>query len=321
MKTCDKKFYDATLSFYINQLDELDKRLYEPLIDVTYGRDIKLRTDVSFANESTSFIQSTFGGIGTQNATGLPWLAPNANTIPGVSVDGQRVVTPLRLLATAINYTSVELEKSQLLGQPIDTQKFTALNIMQQQGTDQMVYIGDTSPTVQAYGLVNSPLVTSASVPADGAGGSTTFASKTREQITRDVNDLLNATYLASGYAICPDKLLIESSVFANLAGRPSGESSDKSILQYLKENNICTAKNGVNLDIQPLKFLTGIGAGATNRMVAYTNDESRVRFPMVPIRRETTYYQGITFTAPYIWAFGEVEFVYPETVQYADGI
>ena len=55
--------------------------------------------------------------------------------------------------------------------------------------------------------------------------------------------------------------------------------------------------------------------------MVAYTNDESRVRFPMVPVRRETAYYQGIRFTAPYLWAFGQMELVYPETIGYADGI
>jgi hypothetical protein len=41
----------------------------------------------------------------------------------------------------------------------------------------------------------------------------------------------------------------------------------------------------------------------------------------MVPIRRETAYYQGIRFIAPYLWLFGEMEFVYPETVLYADGI
>jgi hypothetical protein len=55
--------------------------------------------------------------------------------------------------------------------------------------------------------------------------------------------------------------------------------------------------------------------------MVAYTNNEDRVRFPMVPIRRETPYYLGIKFNAPYIWAFGEVEFPYSETVIYRDGI
>ena len=55
--------------------------------------------------------------------------------------------------------------------------------------------------------------------------------------------------------------------------------------------------------------------------MCVYTNDLSRVRFPMVPIRRETAYYQGIRFVAPYLWAFGQVEVVYPETLGYADGI
>jgi hypothetical protein len=74
-------------------------------------------------------------------------------------------------------------------------------------------------------------------------------------------------------------------------------------------------------LDIQAVKWLAGRGTGGKDRMVAYTNDENRVRFPMVPIRRETPYYLGIKFNAPYIWAFGEVEFVYPETVRYGDGI
>jgi hypothetical protein len=41
----------------------------------------------------------------------------------------------------------------------------------------------------------------------------------------------------------------------------------------------------------------------------------------MVPIRRETTYHKGITFHAPYIWAYGEVEFVKTITARYADGI
>ena len=55
--------------------------------------------------------------------------------------------------------------------------------------------------------------------------------------------------------------------------------------------------------------------------MMAYTNNEDFVRFPMVPVRRETAYYQGIRFIAPYIWGFGSIEFVYPETVGYRDGI
>ena len=87
------------------------------------------------------------------------------------------------------------------------------------------------------------------------------------------------------------------------------------------QENSIALNINGKELEIEPVKWLPGLGVGGTDRMAVYTNEEDRVRFPMVPIRRETAYYQGIRFTAPYLWAFGEVEIVYPETIRYADGI
>ena len=160
---------DSTLAYFINQLDNLDTKLYEPLFSTTWQRDIKLRSGITMANESTSFMRSNFGSVGTQKATGKPWLNPNSNTIPGISINGERVVTPLRLLAMEVSYTSIELERSQLLGQPIDTQKYDAMNAMQQMSTDEMVYSGDTD--TGSTGLLNSPLITTGAV-ANGAGSS-----------------------------------------------------------------------------------------------------------------------------------------------------
>ncbi len=312
------KTFDSTLAFYVNQLDNLDKKLYEPLVNVTWGRDISLRTGITMANESTSFIRSSFGGVGTQAASGKPWLSPNTTTLPGVSINGERVTLPLRLLGQEISYSSVELERSQLLGQPIDAQKFNALNTMYQMSTDEMVYTGDDA--TGSKGLVNSAEVTSGSVP-NGAGGSPLWVNKTPDEILKDVNDLIQAAWQASGFAVCPDKLLLPPAQFAYIAGQKISTAGNVSILTFLEDNSISLRVNGRKLDIQPVKWLTGRGAAGANRMVAYTNNEDRVRFPMVPIRRETPYYLGIKFNAPYIWAFGEVEFVYPETVRYADGI
>lgn len=312
------KTFDSTLAYYVNQLDNLDKKLYEPLYATTWGRDIKLRTGISMANESTSFIRSNIGAVGTQNATGKPWLAPNSTTLPGVSINGERVVLPLRLLGQEVSYTSVELERSQLLGQPIDQQKFDGLNILYQMSTDEMVYVGDTA--VGAQGLLNSDLVVSGSV-ANGAAGSSTWATKTPDEILADVNTLVEAAWAASGYSVCPDKLLLPPVQYAYIASQKVSTAGNVSILTFLEDNSISLRVNGRKLDIQPVKWLTGRGASGKNRMVTYTNDENRVRFPMVPIRRETPYYLGIKFNAPYIWAFGETEFVYPETVRYADGI
>lgn len=315
------KTFDSTLAYFVNQLDNLDRKLYEPLYSVTWGRDIKLRTGITMANESTSFIRNSIGAVGTQSATGKPWLSPNATAIPGVSINGERVVLPLRLLGQEISYTSVELERSQLLGQPIDTQKFDALNIVYQMSTDEMVYVGDAA--LGAKGLLNSdlvPLETGITTKwMNASGGMNTGV--TADDILGQVNALIEKAWKETGYAVCPDKLLLPPEHFAFLSSQKVSTAGNVSILQFLEDNSISLRVNGRELDIQPVKWLSGLGTGNTGRMVVYTNDENRVRFPMVPIRRETPYYLGIKFNAPYIWALGEVEFVYPETVRYADGI
>lgn len=313
------KTKDSALSYYVNQLDNLDKRLYEPLVSVSWGRDIKLRPGITMSNESTSFMRSSFAGAGTLAVGGnMPWISTETTAIPGVSINGERIVLPLRLLAREITFTSVELDRSQLLGQPIDSQKTDAMNILYQMNTDQMCYIGATE--VGATGLLNSPLVTVDNV-ANGISGSPLWVNKTADEILADVNTLLKASWSASAFAVCPGKLLLPPAQFSYLTSQKVSSAGNVSILKFLKENSISLEINGTALDIQPVKWLTGAGVDDVDRMVVYTNTEDRVRFPMVPIRRETAYYQGIRFFAPYLWAFGELEVVYPETIRYGDGI
>lgn len=320
------KTRDSTLAYFVNQLDNLDKRLYEPLTSVSWGRDIKLRAGITMSNESTSFIRSAFaapGSLSNPNATpssggNMPWVSAETTAIPGVSINGERIILPLRPLAREVSFTSLELERSQLTGQPIDVQKVDALNILYQMNTDQMVYIGSTD--VGATGLLNNADVTTNPV-ANGVLGSPLWTMKTPDEILADVNTLLESTWEASAFAVCPGKLLLPPFQFSYIASQKVSSAGNVSILKFLEENSIALKINGKALDIQPVKWLTSRGETDTDRMVAYTNEENRVRYPMVPIRRETAYYQGIRFTAPYLWLFGEMEFVYPETVQYADGI
>lgn len=55
--------------------------------------------------------------------------------------------------------------------------------------------------------------------------------------------------------------------------------------------------------------------------MVAYTKDKQYVRFPMVPLQHTELERRGLWQATTYYGALGEVEFVYPETVAYADGV
>jgi hypothetical protein len=322
IQTCDRRFKtrDSGLAYFVNQLENLDKRLYEPLVSISWSRDIKLRSGISMSDETTSFLQSTLAGAGTlQNTTGnMPWISPETTAIPGVSVDGKKVVQALRLLGREVSYTSVELERSSNTQQPIDVQKVNGLNLLYNMNIDQMVYIG--SSDVGATGLANNANVTSA-VAAAGLSGSTAWAGKTPDEMLADVNTALTNAWAASGYAVCPDSVIIPPSNFSLISSQKVSSAGNVSVLKFLKENSIALNINGKELNINPVKWLPGLGSGSTGRMVTYTNSEDRVRYPMVPIRRETPYYQGIRFAAPYIWMLGEMEFVYPETVYYTDGI
>ena len=319
---------DSALSYFVNQLSVLDKKLHMPLYSTTYLRDIDLRSDVSFANESTSYTLQTIAASGSLNASnasaggGIPFINSGTTNLQGVDVNGQMVTTPLRIAGMSLSYTQIEIERSQLLGQPLDATKFNGINTKYQMGADQMAYIGDSS--VGAKGLFNKSTVTSGTASATSwMGGSTTPA-----QILAAVNDLLNTTYKNSGYSRCPTELRLPPAQFAYIAATPVTTAGSVSILKFLEDNSLSMRINGKPLNILPVKWLTGTtaggvagGAAGADRMVAYTKDEDLVRFPMVPITGYTPSFHGIVYERPYVWAIGETEIVYPETMQYADGI
>lgn len=329
------KTTDSGLAFFVNELDNLDRRPYQPLTEVSWGRDIKLRGGISASDESTSFIQLSFAAPGTllnvggqspgdgPVAGGIPWISAESTTLPGISVDGQRLVAPLRWAGREVSYSSIEIERSKRLGTSLDVLKMDSMNIAYQKNIDQMVYVGD--PSVQTnggavYGLFNNASVSQGLV-ATGFQGTTFWAQKTPDEILNDVNTLIYNTYANSGFAVCPSELRLPPLQFGYIASQKVSSAGNVSILKFLEDNSLSLKINGKALNIQPVKWLGGLGYEGTNRMAVYTNEENRVRFPMVPIMRQTPYYYGIRFTAPYIFALGQVEFVYPETVSYADGI
>jgi hypothetical protein len=213
-----------------------------------------------------------------------------------------------------IGWTIPELESAQKLGRPVDQQKFAGMNLKHNMDVDEQVYIGDT--VLGVTGLVNNANVTNVSNAVTGGWGTATPA-----QMLADVNDLLNSVWAASAYAVCPDRLLIDPTNYSRLVATLVSSAGNISVLEYLKNNSLSNAINGRPLEILPSKWLTSRGAGSTNRMVAYTKDAERVRFPLVPLQRTPLEYRDIRQLTTYFGRLGVVEVVYPETLGYRDGI
>lgn len=320
LMTFDAQTIDSTGVFLIGELERLDPRVYEPLASVTWARDIDLREDVTIADEFSSYANSSFAATGGVAGSNKAWVAKDANAITGISLDLGKTTTPLYLWAMQLGWTLPELESAQKLGRPIDQQKFNAMQLKYQMDIDEQVYLGDTA--FGMTGLINS------TVGSNTNAQTGTWSSATAQQKLDDVNEMLNAAWKASGYAVCPDQLRLPPVQFSLLVNQLVSSAGNISVLEYIKVNSLCNSINGRPLNIQPLKWLTGttaggVGPGASgkDRMVAYTKDPMRVRFPLVPLQRTPVEFRDLRQLTTYFGRLGGVEIPYPETIAYRDGI
>lgn len=310
--TFDQATVDSSGAFLIHELERLDQTLNLPLTSQTWSRDIQLREDVSIADEISSFTNTTFAAAGTPNANGKNWISPLATAIAGVNVDIEKKGFPLELWGMELGWTVIELNAAAQVGRPIDTQKYDGMQLKWSMDTDEQVYIGDTSKG--AKGLLNLSQVTP-------TNATKTWATSTADEIRASINQVLSNAWARSAYSKVPEDLLIPPEQYSFIASTIVSSAGNQSLLTYLETNTIAYHQNGKPLNIRPVKWMKGRGVGGTDRMVAYTNDKKFVRFPMVPLQSVPIQYRGLYQLVTYYGKLGAVEPVYPETLNYMDGI
>lgn len=315
MMTFDSRTIDSAGAFLVGELEKLDPTLNMPLVDVTWSRDIQLREDVTIGDERASFTNSFFAAAGGPSPGGKNWVGKDSNAIRGIALDIGKTDQPLNLWAMELGWSVPELESAARLGRPVDTQKVEGMELKRQMDIDEQVYVGDT--VIGVTGLINNPGVDLANV----TGGDWANPATTPDDILADINAILSRAWKNSGYALAPTELLLPPLKFGTLVSRKVSDAGNISVLEYVRMNCVSMAKNGRPLDIKPVKWLEGAGAGSTDRMVAYTNDRKRVRFPLVPVQRTPLEYRSLNQLVTYFCRLGVVEWVYPESGAYADGI
>jgi hypothetical protein len=305
---------DSAGAFLIGQLERLDQTLHEPLVAYTWGRDIDLRQDVTTGDEYSSFTNSSFAAAGGINPTGISWIGKDVNAITGAQLDIGKTAQPLYLWGMELSYTMPELASAMQMGRPIDEQKYEVIRLKHQMDTDQLVYTGDS--LIGTSGLTNHATVTNVT---NVTGGNWTATAP--DTILAQVNELLASVWQASAWAVMPTELRVPPVQFGILVNAKVSTAGNISVLRYLQENSLCNTQNGRPLNIQPLKWLNGRGAASTQRMVAYTKDYDKVRYPMTPLQRTPLEWRSLYNLTTYWGRMGVIEVVYPETLGYRDGI
>lgn len=314
----DKRFVSDSYAFLQKQLEILDPVIKEPLSGTDWPRDMPVKIGGGFV-ESVSVIDVAYASTGeAEDAV----FVENANDIPIMQADFSKQASKVFNFQEYMRIGYVEQQKFRKLAMNIEDTMNRGIRLHLDKTIDLSVYKGFAK--AGTTGLVNNAAITRSTVAPHTSGGSDTqWVNKTADEILVDVNNLLTAIWVANDCATdgLPNHILVPVEQFGALVTRKVSDDSERSILTYILENNI-TNQQGGNLVISPCKWCKSAGAGSTDRMVAYINNEERIRFSQtVPLSRLTTEIRSMSFDTPFVSQFSEVQFVYPTTVQYADGI
>lgn len=306
-------------SFLTSELEKRDTLLREPLTSVTYPRDLPIKVGGGWV-ETISALNIDYGVTGGSGDSLVH--APGANDPKVIQANLEKDLYRTHAYSIIMRIMFVDMQRSNITGRSLDQMLTQGIRLSYDKHMDQNVYIG--MPQYNTTGLFNNPDVTASNV-AVGAGGSTAWASKTPDEILADINRAIEEGWEASEYDLSaiPNHILLPYAQYNYLATTKVTQLAEKTILTFLLENNVAS-KNGGNLIIGATQYAKGAGAGGTDRMIAYVNNDRFIAVEeLVPLARimTGTNTDAMAYDSIYMANLSEVEIFYTQPIRYYDGI
>lgn len=316
------------MAFLSAFLGNIRTRIIEPLNSVTHQEHISVTFGGGFVEYGSAFAvdYGTTGG----NQYGLQ--GTNNTDIPLVQANIDMGTWKNYLWQVASIITDLDLKRvAQAVanGQPapvsLERLYRDAVGMIWNKALDKVTYTG----WLGTPGLLNNPDIGSSLVPV-GASGYRNWARKNPAEIQADINAMILAPLQAGVYAdgALPDTTLVPYDVY-NTLFQPyvlGGIGGFNSIGQWVQANNIAKER-GVNWKIQPLPnpWISGIGAGGTNRAVTYRNADDTVELVvpavMAPVMTVPSIKDGGSYETAWSGNIGQVRWYRPQIAWYYDGV
>lgn len=294
--------------------------LIEPTVYATRYQDIQYPSLIPVDTTAPEWIQSVTY-FSSDAAGKAEWFSGKAQDVPHVDIVREKFQTTVSMAAIGYRYDLEEINTAIMYGVALNADRAVAARRISEEFIEKVAFTGDVSKGFT--GLINNGSVTATTAPADGTGSATTFASKTPDQILRDINGQLSGIFTGTLGAEMADTLLLPYAVMIDLATRRIDAVNQTTILEWIERNNIYTRMTGQALTIRGVWGLETAGASSTARMVAYRRDPSvlKLHIPM-PFRFLPVWQIGpMLFEVPGTFRLGGVDIRRPKSVRYLDGI
>ncbi len=301
-----------SLNFLVGQLTRIESEafriptqqpLYQTLVPIDTTGPETLNTilyrmyDVAGRGKRTS-------GKGTDiNVVGEAWAQKSYGVVHG---------------NVGYRFTLMELRESVALRQPLDTLRARIATEAYERHMNRVALRGEVESNLS--GLYNNAFVPVTNVT--GGTWATKAAAGNYNAILADVNNAIVAYWTQTNFTEMPTRLLLPAQASALVQTSPRSADSDLTVIEYLRRNNLVATEGGATLDIRTVFGLNGAGVGNTNRMMLYRPDPNRVRMHIPMVHRFIAPQPvGFIVNVPGEYRYSGVEFIYPKSALYVDGI
>lgn len=310
----------ANLGFVVSQTSHVEAGVYRiKYADIQYPSLIPV--DRSANPWATSVTFFSLDGIGQAS-----WASGKAYDIPMVGMAQNKFETPVYMSAIGYDYGLEEVEQAKMLGINLGNEKAMIARRVSEEFVDGVALNGNAEKGMK--GLFNYPGIPTASAAAAGTDSptgqtaSTKWRDKTPNKIIAEFNSHVLGVFLATQTVSMADTVGLPWDTYEYMASQPRSDGSDLSILAWLQENNVYTAKTKRPLAIFGVRGLETAGAGNTGRVIAYRRSPEVLKLHMpMPFQFLPVQTKGLAYVVPGIMRLGGLDIRLPNEVRYLDGV
>jgi hypothetical protein len=248
------------------------------------------------------------------------WFAAAAQDMPYAESSRAKHEVPIHMAGIGYTYNLEELMQAMMVpGLSLTSDRASAAREAANRFVETVAKTGDTTKTWQGLYNQTGPGTTGAASAWVGANGRLN-SGITAAIILSETNAILNLVFADTQISFFADTLLLPPAVFGALASTPRSDTSDTTLLEYIRMANVYTASTNM-----PLTIKAGIGLNSidSGKAIAYQNHPKVVRlhYPMMHQFLEPYQIGPVIFSVPGILRIGGVEVKRNKAMRYLTGL
>lgn len=308
--------------FDINIYEQLTAKAYDVRYpDILWNQTIpqaSIDTSINVGADMASYVAKDKRGKGA-------FRAVIGQNIPTVGLSANKVTIPIEsgAIMASVDIQDVRRVAFGYAGTNLLTDKGEVMREASERHIEEVFFFGFSDLGFAGYLDYQYTPATTASTKV--AGG-TTWAVATPDEMLNDVNTGLATIYQNSKQIFTANRVELPVPQWLRISttriNGTGGNGVNETVLSFLKRTNFYTQTTSNELDIRPIRYLTGAGAGATDRMIISDASPDNMYMPM-PIPFTILPPQDRQYATDIFadYRFGSFHRPYPTSALYVDGI